>query len=224
MPRPITIEDLYRLQHIEEPQFTPDGRHIAYVRVLPQRESNDYQRTIWLVARDGQTAPLQLTRGGKDGQPRWSPDGTTLAFVRTPLTAAKSRHAPQKGESGAKPQICLLPVFAPGGEARPLTSALNGASSPCWSPDGQLLAFLSPTTAAERAAEDEDAERDAPADALARQHQRERAQQEERERIDPRVIERIPYRQGTSYLDAAARKFTSSTRRKMTKSRPRHVA
>ena len=48
---------------------------------------------------------------------------------------------------------------------------------------------------------DEDAERDAPADALARQHQMERAQQDERERVDPRVIERIPYRQGTSYLD-----------------------
>ena len=201
MPRPITIEDLYRLQHIEEPQFTPDGRHIAYVRVSPQRESNDYQRTIWLVARGGRTPSLQLTRGGKDSQPRWSPDGQTLAFVRAPLTAAKSRHAPQNGEAGAKPQIYLLPVFAAGGEARPLTSALNGASSPCWSPDGQLLAYLSPSTAAERATEDEDAERAAPADALARQQQRERAQQDERERLDPRVIERIPYRAGTRYLD-----------------------
>ena len=112
-----------------------------------------------------------------------------------------SRHAPQNGEAGAKPQIYLLPVFAAGGEARPLTSALNGASSPCWSPDGQLLAYLSPSTAAERAAEDEDAERAAPADALARQQQRERAQQDERERLDPRVIERIPYRAGTRYLD-----------------------
>ena len=191
MPRPITIEDLYRLQHIEEPQFTPDGRHIAYVRVLPQRESNDYQRTIWLVARDGQMPPLQLTRGGKDSQPRWSPDGRTLAFVR----------APKNGESGAKPQVHLLPVFAPGGEARSLTKARNGASSPRWSPDGQWLAFLSPSTTKERAAENDGDEPEEPKDALERQHQKERAQQDERERIDPRIIERIPYRQGTSYLD-----------------------
>ena len=90
MPRPITIEDLYRLQHIEEPQFTPDGRHIAYVRVLPQRESNDYQRTIWLVARDGRTPPLQLTRGGKDSQPRWSPDGQYARFCARAQRMAKA--------------------------------------------------------------------------------------------------------------------------------------
>ena len=192
MPRPITIEDLYRLYHIEEAQFTPDGRHIAFVRSQPQRESNDYQRNIWLAARDDvESPPLQLTRGGKDGQPRWSPDGTTLAFVR----------APGKGESGARPQIYLLPVFAPGGEARPLTHARNGASAPRWSPDGQWLAFLSPSTAAERAAEDAGEETAEPKDDLERKHQQERAQQDERERIDPRVIERIPYRQGTSYLD-----------------------
>ena len=191
MPRPITIEDLYRLYHIEEVQFTPDGRHIAFVRSQPQRESNDYQRNIWLAAGDGQTPPLQLTRGGRDGQPRWSPDGKTLAFVR----------APAKGEDGAKPQICLLPVFGPGGEARPLTRASNGATAPRWSPDGAWLAFLSPSTAEERAAEDAGEEPAAPADALERKQRQERAQQDERERIDPRVIERIPYRQGTSYLD-----------------------
>lgn len=191
MPRPITIEDLYRLYDIEELQFTPDGCYIAYVRSQPQRESNDYQRNIWLVARDGQTPPLQLTRGGKDRQPRWSPDGKTLAFVRTP----------QAGESSARPQIYLLPVFAPGGEARPLTQAQNGASTPRWSPDGQWLAFLAPSTAEERAEEDEGSEPDEPVDALDRQHRQERAQQEERERLDPRIIERIPYRQGTSYLD-----------------------
>ena len=64
MPRPITIGDLYRLQHIEEPQFTPDGRHIAYVRVLPQRESNDYQRTILARrARWPHAAPAAHARG-----------------------------------------------------------------------------------------------------------------------------------------------------------------
>ena len=111
MPRPITVEDLYRLQHIEEPQFTPDGRHIAYVRVLPQRVSNDYERTIWLVARDGQTPPLQLTRGGKDNQPRWSPDGQTLAFVRAPLTAAKSQARAatrrKRRQTADSPAACL---------------------------------------------------------------------------------------------------------------------
>ncbi|MCY3836519.1 MAG: S9 family peptidase [Anaerolineaceae bacterium] len=197
MPRPITSEDLYRLHDIEELQFTPDGRYIAYVRSQPQRESNDYERNIWLVARDGAAAPRQLTRGGKDSQPRWSPDGGTLAFVR----AARGERAAQPGETGDKAQIYLLPVFAPGGEARLLTRAQNGAATPRWSPDGRWLAFLSPSTVEERAEEDEGNEPAEPRDALERKQRAERSQQDERERLDPRVIERIPYRQGTSYLD-----------------------
>ncbi|HLV34587.1 MAG TPA: hypothetical protein VKY59_05730, partial [Spirillospora sp.] len=78
--RPITVDDLYRLAHIEDPRISPDGQWIAYVLLTIDSFENTYKRNIWLVATDG-GEPVQLTRSGKDSQPRWSPDGRTLAFV-----------------------------------------------------------------------------------------------------------------------------------------------
>ncbi|MFP4324355.1 MAG: S9 family peptidase, partial [Anaerolineales bacterium] len=78
--RRITPEDVYHIDHIEDVQFSPDGAWIAYVHVSPDKLENSYKRNIWVIAREGGT-PRQLTRSGKDSQPRWSPDGTQLAFV-----------------------------------------------------------------------------------------------------------------------------------------------
>ena len=136
--RPITIEDLYQIKTIEDPRLSPDGQWIAYVLVTPDKMDNGYKRNIWLVPTGG-GEPVQLTRSGKDSQPRWSPDGKLLAF-----TSARDK----------KPQIYLLPVAAPGGEPRALTSMSNGATTPVWSPDGTRIAFLAQMNADERAKED----------------------------------------------------------------------
>ena len=116
--QPITAEDLYRITVVEDPRISPDGRWIAYVQVTTDKLDNGYKRNIWLVSTEG-GSPFQLTRSGKDSQPRWSPDGKFLAF-----TSSRDE----------KPQIYLLPFTAPGGEPRPLTSMPNGATSPSWSP------------------------------------------------------------------------------------------
>ncbi|MFE5097347.1 TolB family protein, partial [Streptomyces sp. NPDC056638] len=63
-----------------------------------------------------------------DTAPRWSPDGTQLAFLR-------------------EGQLHLLPVD--GGEAVALTTAARcpaGAGTPVWSPDGSRIAFSAPAT------------------------------------------------------------------------------
>ncbi len=191
--RPITAEDVYNIDHIEDVQVSPDGAWIAYVHVSPDQQSNDYQRYIWVISPDD-PQPRQITRGGKDSQPRWSPDGSGLAFVSM---------------RDDRPQIYHLPLNGLGGEARPLTQAPNGAHSPAWSPDGSHIAYLSPMRADERAQEDEkndandSAEKteDAPPDKLALKHQKERREQDEQERLDPFFVWRIPYREGTRFLD-----------------------
>src|SRR5262245_35373995 len=83
-------------------------------------------------ASTGPTPPRALTSGTRDSQPRWSPDGKTLAFVR--------------GMEGKPAQIFLLPMT--GGEATQLTRVKGGASQPRWSPDGRRILFSSGTNPA----------------------------------------------------------------------------
>jgi len=124
--RPMEVDDLYKIVTVEDPRISPDGKWVAFVRVTVDKMENSYSRTIWLRATDGGD-PIQLTRGGKDSQPRWSPDSQSLAFT---------------SGRGDKPQIYVLSIASPGGEARQLTNAKNGASSPDWSHDGSRIAYL----------------------------------------------------------------------------------
>ena len=184
--RPITVEDLYRLSHIEDPRVSPDGKWVAFVKVTVDKTENGYKRNIWLVDTNG-GEPFQITRGNKDSSPRWSPDGLQLAFV-----SARAE----------KPQIYLLPLLVfPGGEARALTSHEYGATSPEWSPDGHFVAYLAGTNAEERAKEDSSEKEDPPADKFEAEQRKASKQHVEEKRWDPRPVERIPYRAGTSFLD-----------------------
>lgn len=182
--RPIEVEDIYKYFSVEDPQVSPDGQWVAFVRVQADQMGDNYKRTIWLVAPDG-GEPIQVTRSNKDSHPRWSPDGKTLAFV----SARNDR-----------PQIYLLPVNQVGGEARALTSMQNGATSFAWSHDGTQIAFLSAMNAEERAKEDSDEQDDPPKDELEGKHRKERMLHDEKLRNDPYPVWRIPYRAGTSFV------------------------
>ena len=183
--RRIVASDLMRLVNAEDPQISPDGEWIAFVKATIDEVDNTYQRNIWLMPKDG-GEPVQVTRGNKDSHPRWSSDGRRLAF-----TSARAD----------KPQVYLLPIGSPGGEARALTSAETGAVSGKWSPDGTTIAYLSPLNAEERAKEDSDEADDPPADKFEAKQRKERKEHDETLRWDPRPVHRIPYREGTSFND-----------------------
>jgi len=186
--RPLSTEDLYRIVDVEDVNLSPDERWIAYVQVSIDKLNNTYKRCIWLASTDGQRS-VQLTQGGSDSQPRWSPDGTKLAF-----TSAR----------GDKPQIHIIHVTEPGGEAFRLTNLTNGANSPSWSPDGVQIAFLSGLDADEREREMRGEDVDAPQNAVEARHRKELQRQTEDERYDPHIAWRIPYRDGygTTFSDS----------------------
>jgi dipeptidyl aminopeptidase/acylaminoacyl peptidase len=134
--RLITEKDLFEFVWIANPQVSPDGTRVAFTRVNVDEKRTGYENSIWLVATDGKQAPIKMTNGRHDAQPRWSPDGKFLAFLR----------GGEKDDSGKPKPSQLALLSLEGGEARIITDLPKGASSPVWSPDGKRMAFLSSTT------------------------------------------------------------------------------
>jgi len=124
--RAITFQDLIAMHRLSEPQISPDGKWIAYAVATPDLEANRSVRNIWIVATAG-GEPRQLTRGGSDSRPRWSPDGKKLAFL--------------SGRVENNPQVYWMNLI--GGEPTRVTSLSTGADNELWSPDGKALAFIS---------------------------------------------------------------------------------
>jgi dipeptidyl aminopeptidase/acylaminoacyl peptidase len=123
--RNITYEDLLRLKFIADPQISPDGKQVVFPVKTVDETANRYRVHLLMV--DIATAGSKQFTGGdvQDIQPRWSPDGGQIAFLRT--------------RAGGT-QIWLISTC--GGEARQLTQLEEGAiGPPQWSPDGKRIAF-----------------------------------------------------------------------------------
>ncbi|MER3487631.1 MAG: S9 family peptidase, partial [Chloroflexota bacterium] len=120
-------EDVYALVWAADPRLSPDGRTAAVVVRQVDRDENRYRSAIWLVPLDGAPA-RQLTAGlAEDSDPRWSPDGSRVAFV--------------SDRAGKAKQLYVMPVD--GGEPRCLAHLPEDVETPAWSPDGRLLCFAS---------------------------------------------------------------------------------
>ncbi len=123
--RAITFKDLISMQRVSDPQISPDNQWIAYSVATPDLDANRTSHNIWIVPVAGGPA-RQLTRGGSDDRPRWSPDSKKLAFL-------SARDGEQQ----------IYTIWLEGGEANRLTSLSTGADNELWSPDGKSIAFVS---------------------------------------------------------------------------------
>jgi dipeptidyl aminopeptidase/acylaminoacyl peptidase/CubicO group peptidase (beta-lactamase class C family) len=120
------IDDLNDIAAPEQPALSPDGQEIVYVLRTTDAAADQNVTALWRVG-SGDGEPQQLTTGPADSAPAWSPDGSSVAFVRA-------------GDGPA--QVWLLP--ARGGEPKSLTDLPLGSGRPVWSPDGSRIAFAAP--------------------------------------------------------------------------------
>jgi dipeptidyl aminopeptidase/acylaminoacyl peptidase len=197
--RNITEKDLFAFNWIGDPQISPDGARVAFVRVTVNDKKDGYNTSIWTVSpANGETH--QLTSGTRDSAPRWSPDGKYLVFVR--IT--------EKDGRPDVPQLFMLAMA--GGDSFQFTSLAKGAGQPQWSPDGRMIAFVNNANPEDLAKQKEMQKEGLPSPAPATAQPAaspvaspaEIKKSEEKRESDVRVITRAVYRaNGPGYLDYA---------------------
>jgi dipeptidyl aminopeptidase/acylaminoacyl peptidase len=122
--RYFTGSDLFNLEVATDPQISPDGRTIAYVRKSNDIMTDKARPTIWLVdVATAQQRPLEAGSGSYSS-PRWSPDGTRLAYV---------------GAEGGNPQLYVR--WMASGESARITGLPDSPDTIAWSPDGRRIAY-----------------------------------------------------------------------------------
>jgi dipeptidyl aminopeptidase/acylaminoacyl peptidase len=188
--RNLSEKDLFNFVWVGDPQISPDGSRVAFVRVTVNEKKDGYNTAIWTVSPAGGETH-QLTTGPRDSSPRWSPDGRYLAFVRVT----------EKDGKPDVPQLFMLPLA--GGDSFQFTTIARGAGQPQWSPDGKTIAFVNDANA-----EDLSKQKEAPANSPTPQASpatspTDKGKADDKRDSDVRVITQAVYRfNGAGYLDA----------------------
>ena len=119
-------KDLFGLTVASDPQISPDGRQVAYVRLTSDIMTDRAMPTIWLIdVASGEQRPL-VAGPGAHSQPRWSPDGKRLAYVST--------------ADGGAPQLFVR--WMDSGSAARITGLPDSPSSIAWAPDGRRITYV----------------------------------------------------------------------------------
>ena len=111
---------------VSDPQWSPDGRRLAYVR----------DGEIWIVDADGSRETLVVAKPGGGREPRWSPDGRRLAFLSRRRGWSQvwliDAPVPRRGRPQRDPRAPIATALTPAG------IDVNGFA---WSPDGTTIAI-----------------------------------------------------------------------------------
>ncbi len=128
-----TVGDYFNFEYVSDPQISPDGKKIIYVRNFADAMSDKFYSNLWIINFDG-SGNRPLTSGlYHDGSPCWSPDGTQFIYV---------------SDRDGKPQI--YKYWLDLGQSALLTNLLFPPMGICWSPDGKQIAYSSLVLSAPR--------------------------------------------------------------------------
>ncbi|NRB72043.1 MAG: S9 family peptidase, partial [Xanthomonadales bacterium] len=119
-----SAERVFDLEYGADPQISPDGKTIVYVRRSMDRLADRVRGDLWtLDVASGAHRPL-VVGGAAANAPRWSPDGNRLLYASS---------------SDGRPELRLL--YLDSGRSVALAQFEAAPSQAQWSPDGQQIAF-----------------------------------------------------------------------------------
>jgi dipeptidyl aminopeptidase/acylaminoacyl peptidase len=124
--RPVMPDDIFNYAFVQDPQVSPDGKHIAYVVETLEGDERRYRGQIYVVPVDGGEPHAVTGTDQNAASPRWSPDGSEIAFRLKPAN-----------DKDARFQVFTANPF--GGGAEQAASLTGGVSDFAWSPDGRQL-------------------------------------------------------------------------------------
>ena len=73
--------DIFELQWAKDPQISPDGKHVVYVRHGFNVMSDDEDNGLWIIGVDGKSHEPLTSSSSHAASPRWSPTGDRIAYV-----------------------------------------------------------------------------------------------------------------------------------------------
>jgi dipeptidyl aminopeptidase/acylaminoacyl peptidase len=118
--------DVFNLETANDPQISPDGSRVVYVRRFADIMTDKRYSNLWVIDVDGGNHRPLTTGNHNDASPRWSPDGSRLIYT---------------SDREGTPQIFLR--WMDTGQTARLTNLEQPPAGIAWSPDGRQIAFTS---------------------------------------------------------------------------------
>lgn len=120
----LQLMDVFELEWASDPQISPNGERIVYVRNFFDVMKDRQRSNLWVINADGTNHRPLTTGTANDSSPRWSPDGKRLLYVSAL-------------DGGAQ----IWCRWMDDGHTAKLTRLPKGPGNMQWSPDGQQIAF-----------------------------------------------------------------------------------
>jgi acylaminoacyl-peptidase len=116
--------DVFGLEYASDPQISPDGSQVAYVRNFMDVMKDQRRSNLWTIRFDGSEHRPLTTGSRNDRSPLWSPEGKRLLYVSA-------------SDGGAQLYLRFMDI----GETAKLTQLTESPRGLSWSPDGRWIAF-----------------------------------------------------------------------------------
>lgn len=120
----LSAMDEFNLQVPADPQISPDGKKIVYVRRFADAMTDKRYSNLWIINAEGSDHRALTTGNRSDSVPRWAPDGTRIAFI---------------SDADGRPQIYVR--WMDSGQTARITNLDQAPDAIEWSPDGRMISF-----------------------------------------------------------------------------------